>query len=283
MVGANFQKICQSLDCAEKIFFEIYRKRLQFARFSCTIRLSAGRDGGAAERARFEIVLCRNVYKGSNPFLCAKIRGRILPPPYFVDTNKERDLRVEAIAGAIGLRSNCSDTEKTAANSTIDNCRPGRAAKGANPFLCAKIRGRILPPPYFADTNKERDLKVEAIAGAIGLRSNCSDTEKAAANSTIDNCRPGRAAKGANPFLCAKIRGRILPPTYFVDTNKERDLKVERYNSRSAAQCAVSGSATAEPVARRVRRALPPHRDCGSNRFAVELLGYGKDCRKLDN
>ena len=30
------------------------------------------RDGGAAERARFEIVLCRNVYKGSNPFLCAK-------------------------------------------------------------------------------------------------------------------------------------------------------------------------------------------------------------------
>ena len=30
------------------------------------------RDGGAVERARFEIVLCRNVYKGSNPFLCAK-------------------------------------------------------------------------------------------------------------------------------------------------------------------------------------------------------------------
>ena len=29
------------------------------------------RDGGAVERARFEIVLCRNVYKGSNPFLCA--------------------------------------------------------------------------------------------------------------------------------------------------------------------------------------------------------------------
>ena len=31
------------------------------------------RDGGAVERARFEIVLCRNVYKGSNPFLCAKM------------------------------------------------------------------------------------------------------------------------------------------------------------------------------------------------------------------
>ena len=31
------------------------------------------RDGGAVERARFEIVLCRNVYKGSNPFLCATV------------------------------------------------------------------------------------------------------------------------------------------------------------------------------------------------------------------
>lgn len=31
------------------------------------------RDGGAVERARFEIVLCRNVYKGSNPFLCANL------------------------------------------------------------------------------------------------------------------------------------------------------------------------------------------------------------------
>ena len=36
------------------------------------------RDGGAVERARFEIVLCRNVYKGSNPFLCAK-KDRVEP------------------------------------------------------------------------------------------------------------------------------------------------------------------------------------------------------------
>ena len=37
------------------------------------------RDGGAVERARFEIVLCRNVYKGSNPFLCATEKGRLVP------------------------------------------------------------------------------------------------------------------------------------------------------------------------------------------------------------
>ena len=30
------------------------------------------RDGGAAERARFEIVLGSDVYQGSNPCLCAK-------------------------------------------------------------------------------------------------------------------------------------------------------------------------------------------------------------------
>ena len=40
------------------------------------------RDGGAVERARFEIVLCRNVYKGSNPFLCATKKDRCFAYPF---------------------------------------------------------------------------------------------------------------------------------------------------------------------------------------------------------
>ncbi len=56
------------------------------------------RDGGAVERARFEIVLCRNVYKGSNPFLCATKIGIPLGMPIFVrHSREERDLRVEAL------------------------------------------------------------------------------------------------------------------------------------------------------------------------------------------
>ena len=42
------------------------------------------RDGGAVERARFEIVLCRNVYEGSNPSLCAKNRVFLLGYSIFV-------------------------------------------------------------------------------------------------------------------------------------------------------------------------------------------------------
>ena len=42
------------------------------------------RDGGAVERARFEIVLCRNVYKGSNPFLCATKRDMSFDISLFV-------------------------------------------------------------------------------------------------------------------------------------------------------------------------------------------------------
>ena len=44
------------------------------------------RDGGAVERARFEIVLCRNVYKGSNPFLCATKRDMSFDISFFVYT-----------------------------------------------------------------------------------------------------------------------------------------------------------------------------------------------------
>ena len=48
------------------------------------------RDGGAVERARFEIVLCRNVYKGSNPFLCAKITDRQNACPFlFVNQTRK--------------------------------------------------------------------------------------------------------------------------------------------------------------------------------------------------
>ena len=36
------------------------------------------RDGGAAERARFEIVLGSDVYQGSNPCLCATEKGCLL-------------------------------------------------------------------------------------------------------------------------------------------------------------------------------------------------------------
>ena len=56
------------------------------------------RDGGAVERARFEIVLCRNVYEGSNPSLCAKpVRNEVIHFHRFFVWNIERDLRVGAV------------------------------------------------------------------------------------------------------------------------------------------------------------------------------------------
>lgn len=64
------------------------------------------RDGGAAERARFEIVLGSDVYQGSNPCLCATENGVDFGRLRFTLHEYDRDLRVEAFAGANGLRAN---------------------------------------------------------------------------------------------------------------------------------------------------------------------------------
>ena len=55
------------------------QNRLLFSPISCKMKSAFRervsrpcRDGGAAERARFEIVLGSDVYQGSNPCLCAK-------------------------------------------------------------------------------------------------------------------------------------------------------------------------------------------------------------------
>ena len=55
------------------------------------------RDGGAVERARFEIVLCRNVYKGSNPFLCAKKIGKQIACLFFMLRKTPSNLRLEGV------------------------------------------------------------------------------------------------------------------------------------------------------------------------------------------
>ena len=61
------------------------QNRLLFSPISCKMmsafreRVSRlCRDGGAAERARFEIVLGSDVYQGSNPCLCATEKGCLL-------------------------------------------------------------------------------------------------------------------------------------------------------------------------------------------------------------
>ncbi len=72
---------------------------------------------------------------------------------------------MEARARASGLRSKSRETEKFAANLTIDNCQPGRAAKGAIPaFRCSILlpratRGALAP--------KYRTEEVRAAKGAI--------------------------------------------------------------------------------------------------------------------
>ena len=55
----------------EEIFNKNKAKTVAFFKIMIYNIKAVCRDGGAVERARFEIVLCRNVYKGSNPFLCA--------------------------------------------------------------------------------------------------------------------------------------------------------------------------------------------------------------------
>ncbi len=52
------------------------------------------------------------------------------------DSETRQELRVEARAGASGLRTNCLDTESISRklNSTVC-CSPGRAAKGATPVV----------------------------------------------------------------------------------------------------------------------------------------------------
>ena len=74
------------------------------------------RDGGAAERARFEIVLGSDVYQGSNPCLCATENGVDFGRLRFTLHEYDRDLRVEAFAGANGLRANCLLTNQLGAN-----------------------------------------------------------------------------------------------------------------------------------------------------------------------
>ena len=66
------------------------QNRLLFSPISCKMmsafreRVSRPcRDGGAAERARFEIVLGSDVYQGSNPCLCAKKRRGEITSSFF--------------------------------------------------------------------------------------------------------------------------------------------------------------------------------------------------------
>lgn len=51
------------------------------------------RDGGAAERARFEIVLGSDVYQGSNPCLCATKNGMAFAIPFFVTAQRQGEGR----------------------------------------------------------------------------------------------------------------------------------------------------------------------------------------------
>ena len=81
----------------------------------------------------------------------------------------ERDLRVEAFARANGLRNNDGNRWQERKLHTTVWCAPGRAAKGANPFLCATNSGGLLPAAVRV-VGFERDLRVEAFAGANGLR-----------------------------------------------------------------------------------------------------------------
>lgn len=82
----------------------------------CGLGADICRDGGAAERARFEIVLGSDVYQGSNPCLCATENGVDFGRLRFALHEYDRDLRVEAFAGANGLRANCLLTNQLGAN-----------------------------------------------------------------------------------------------------------------------------------------------------------------------
>ena len=69
------------------------------------------RDGGAVERARFEIVLCRNVYVGSNPTLCATKKDMPVCISFFVRYKElERVLRYLGWLSVFFLRYSMGET-----------------------------------------------------------------------------------------------------------------------------------------------------------------------------
>ena len=99
------------------------QNRLLFSPISCKMKSAfrehvsrSCRDGGAAERARFEIVLGSDVYQGSNPCLCATENGVHFGRLRFSLHEYDRDLRVEAFAGANALRADCLLTYQLGAN-----------------------------------------------------------------------------------------------------------------------------------------------------------------------
>ena len=84
-----------------------------------------------------------------------------------------------------------------------------RVSGGSNPSLCAKNTGRITPSRIFFDSENRAGFE----GGAVLREQNALPCEGwitacMKAKDDVDNVGAGRAAKGANPSLCAKKKTR---------------------------------------------------------------------------
>ena len=105
------------------------------------------RDGGAAERARFEIVLGSDVYQGSNPCLCAKKKSWLLPTLFFgaeTGISIKRAPAKDCAARFCGKRS-CTRAKRAVCDSKLSK------RQGLRRRVSAPRKGNgLLPTLFFA-------------------------------------------------------------------------------------------------------------------------------------
>ena len=98
------------------------------------------------------------------------------------------------------------------------SCYAGMYTRVQIPFSAPQKRICLWAYPFLFETVEiERDLRVGGVLQEQnGLPYENRYEENSLANWTIDNCPLGRAAKGANPFLCAKKKTGIFARLFFV-------------------------------------------------------------------
>ena len=81
----------------------------------------------------------------------------------------------------------------------------GESSGGSNPLLCAKVSGTVFRPADFVITEYRRGFEGGDDCGSNRFAGESFEYKNVCRklNSAV-RCSSGRAAKGANPLLCAK-------------------------------------------------------------------------------
>ena len=113
---------------------------------------------------------------------------------------------IKAVA-EMAERSNAHDSK---------SCDAGMYPRVQIPLSAPEIRHPFWDALFLFTLIFERDLRVGDVCGSKQFALRGKKTVIRQANWTIDNCPSGRAAKSANPSLCARKRGVQMDTSFSV-------------------------------------------------------------------